>query len=96
MSSKEAFRCTDEPRAKHIIAVRGALAIHDDEFCLEEEPCVILYKGCSSKNIVHVLVHETIHHALLWLEADDEEGTLLFDDRFDNICQEMADAGFKI
>ena len=66
-----------------------ALACHDRDACFysllgENEPCVVIWQRCNARNIVQVLVHESIHHALFWL---DEE--LRDDDRFDRICESL-------
>jgi hypothetical protein len=66
-----------------------ALACHDRDACFHSlsggnEPCVVIWQRCNARNIVQVLVHESIHHALFWL---DEE--LRDDDRFDRICESL-------
>lgn len=84
-------RGLDEFYEKRLVSLRGYLAVHDELLCREEEPCVVICRGCNSKNIVGVLVHESIHHALLWLNDDPFQ-----DDTFDDICDAMSQRGFKL
>ena len=74
-----------------LASLSGCLAAHEEFLCREWEPCVVICKGCNSRNIVSVLVHESIHHALLWL--NDDFGEI---DRFDEICQKMSEHGFGV
>lgn len=71
--------------------MRGYLAFHDEALCREDHPCVVICRGCNSRNIVDLLVHESIHHALLWLKGSPFE-----EDMFDNICDTMSQRGFKL
>jgi len=52
---------------------------------------VVICKGCNSRNIVSVLVHESIHHALLWLNDDFGEC-----DTFDQIYKMIPEPGFRL
>ncbi len=81
----------EEIHERVLASLSGCLAVHEDFLCREEEPCVVMCKGCNSRNIVAVLVHESIHHALQWL--GDE---FLEDDTFDKICDAISECGFKI
>jgi len=74
----------------------GYLAVHEEFLCRQEEPCVVICKGCNSRNIVSVLVHESVHHALLWLNDDLTEDDFAEDDSFDEICQTMSERGFEL
>jgi hypothetical protein len=67
-----------------------SIAMHDRLACFysllgKEEPCVVLWNRCSARNIVRVLVHESIHHALYWLDAELKDN-----DRFDRICSSLG------
>lgn len=67
--------------------IYGGMAFHFKLLCaFMDEPCVVLLEGCNARNIVQVLVHESIHHALFWME-----GYLNEDDQFDNICFSLTD-----
>jgi hypothetical protein len=56
--------------------------MHDTLSCIEGYPCVILWKGSNEENILSLLTHESIHHALRWLGEDD----FIRDDHFDEFC----------
>jgi len=58
---------TEEIHEKILKSLRGCFAAHEEFLCVDDEPCVVICKGCNSGNIVSILVHESIHHALLWL-----------------------------
>jgi hypothetical protein len=65
------------------------VACHDRDACFysllgKDEPCVVIWKGCDARNIVQVLVHESIHHSLFWLDQELKD-----DDRFDRICETL-------
>ena len=68
------------------------MAMHDKLACLfnflkiSEMPCVVLWEGCNARNVASVLVHESIHHALLWLD-----GELNSDDGFDKVCLSLRE-----
>jgi hypothetical protein len=95
MLPPEARLCSDvDMIGRYLISLKGFLAIHDYTFCMDDQPCVILHEVCNSKNIVHILVHESIHHVLLWLNAETIEDILLNDDKFDEICHRVEDRGF--
>lgn len=84
-------RAHEEIHERILASLSGCFAVHEEFLCQEEEPCVVICRGCNSENIIPVLVHESIHHALLWL--GDE---FLEDDTFDKICAVMSERGFKI
>jgi hypothetical protein len=75
----------DEVDERRIQSISDCAAFHDETLCQMEEPCVIICKGTNSLNIISLLVHESIHHSLLWLHDE-----LPADDRFDNICPTLA------
>jgi hypothetical protein len=89
-------RCPTESYGRRIAGLQGYRAIHDMNLCLEDEPCVVMYKGCNSKNIARVLVHESIHHALVWLEADEIDDVFANEDKFDEVVDKMAKRGFSL
>ncbi len=64
----ESWKHTDEEIHEKILkSLRGCFAAHEEFLCMDDEPCLVICKGCNSGNIVSILVHESIHHALLWL-----------------------------
>jgi hypothetical protein len=81
----------DEHVEKQLESLRMYLAVHVEERCLVDEPCVMLCKGCDEQNIVSILVHESIHHALLWM-SDDFLNPL---DPLDSIVPSMNRRGFR-
>lgn len=84
-------RAHEEIHERILGSLAGCLAVHEDFLCWEEEPCVVICRGCNSRNIVSVLVHESIHHALQWLGYE-----FLVDDTFDRICDAVHEPGFRI
>jgi hypothetical protein len=80
---------SEEIHEKILKSLRGCLAAHEDFLCWDDEPCVVICKGCNSRNIVSILVHESIHHALLWLTDDPFE----VEDPLDNIVPYSHDQG---
>ena len=90
---REAWKRADEEIHEKVLkSLSGCLAVHEDFLCWDEEPCVVICKGCSSRNIVSVLVHESIHHALLWLSDNIFEAV----DPLDEIVRVMHKRGFKV
>lgn len=58
----------------------GDYSAHDQVACMREEPCCELYSGTTEDNIINILIHEEVHHALLtialrWRDADAFEDT---------------------
>jgi len=84
------IRAYEEVHERILASLSGCLAAHEEFLCREWEPCVVICKGCNSRNIVSVLVHESIHHALLWLNDDFAE-----DESFDQISEMMSERGFE-
>jgi hypothetical protein len=84
-------RAYEEIHERILASLSGCLAVHEEFLCREEEPCVVICKGCNSRNIVAVLVHESIHHVLLWLNDDFGEC-----DKFDEISKMISERGFRI
>ena len=72
-----------------LMSLRGCLAVHEDFLCWDGEPCVVICKGCNSRNIVPLLVHESIHHALLWMSDCIYEP----EDPLDSIIEYMRKKG---
>ena len=72
-----------------LMSLRGYLAVHEDFLCWDGGPCVVICKGCNSRNIVPLLVHESIHHALLWMSDCIYES----EDPLDNIIEFMRRKG---
>jgi hypothetical protein len=67
------------------------IAQHDSLACLysllgKDMPCVVLWERCNALNIVPVLVHESIHHALFWLDIE-----LRDNDMFDEIYPSLRE-----
>lgn len=77
----------DEVIEKLVESATGCLALHEESLCLMDEPCVIICKGCNSRNLCRTLVHESIHHVLLRLDGD---GFLGEDETFDAACRTIA------
>ncbi len=73
----------DEIYEKMLKSLRGYLAVHESFLCLDELPCVVICKGCNSENIVRILVHESMHHTLLWMSDNIFEP----EDPLDDIAQ---------
>ncbi|MBI3115807.1 MAG: LAGLIDADG family homing endonuclease [Thaumarchaeota archaeon] len=91
------FRCSVESYGRRLATLKGYLAVHDESLCLDQQPCVVLFKRSNARNIVRLLVHESIHHVLLWLQMNDSpDGFVPADDRFDRIVQNMRERGFRI
>ena len=89
MLQRSIGRCGyDEVFEKLIASVSGCYALHEESLCRSDEPCIIICKGCDSRNIVRILVHESIHHALLWLDGDEPPER---DETFDAVCRMIAD-----
>jgi len=74
----EAWKNGDaETRQERLRWVSNAYAAHDGDLCWSDEPCVVICGGCDEENIVRFLVHESVHHALLWINGEGsgvEEG----------------------
>jgi hypothetical protein len=81
----------DEHIEKMLVSERGYLAVHVEELCLQNEPCVMICPGCDEGNIVSILVHESIHHALMWMS--DEPAFPL--DPLDEIARLMRKRGLS-
>jgi LAGLIDADG DNA endonuclease family protein len=80
---------SEEIHEKILKSLRGCLAAHEDFLCWDDEPCVVICKGCNSRNIVSILVHESIHHALLWLADEPFE----VEDPLDDIVPYLHEQG---
>jgi hypothetical protein len=48
-------------------------AVHDNELCWSNEPCVVICGSCDEEKIARNLVHESVHHALLWINGEGSE-----------------------
>ena len=81
----------EEVQEKMLASLSDCIAVHDEFLCRDEDPCVVIVEGCNSRNIVSVLVHESIHHVLLWLEGDFAQI-----DTFDKICKKVSECGFRL
>jgi hypothetical protein len=79
----------DEHYERRLLSLQGYLAIHDGELCQQEDACVMICPGCDEENIVPVLVHESIHHALMWMS----ENILSPKDPLDRIVRVMHRRG---
>jgi hypothetical protein len=91
------FRCGAEPYGRWLATLKGYLAVHDEGLCLDQQPCVVLFKGSNARNIVRLLVHESIHHVLFWLQMDESPDWFAHtDDKFDNIVQKLRERGFRV
>ena len=88
---KAARRADEEVHERILTSLFGCLAVHEEFLCRDEDPCVVSCKGCNSRTIVSVLVHESIHHALLWLNDDFGEC-----DTFDQIYKMIPEPGFRL
>ena len=80
---------SEEIHEKILKSLGGCLAAHEDFLCWDDEPCVVICKGCNSSNIVSILVHESIHHALLWLGDEPFE----LEDPLDDIVPYLHEKG---
>jgi hypothetical protein len=80
---------SEEIHEKILKSLRGCLAAHEDFLCWDDQPCVVICTGCNSGNIVSILVHESIHHALLWLANEPSE----IEDPLDDIVPRLHEQG---
>ena len=78
----------EEQDERRLVSLRGYLAVHVDELCLLDEPCVMICPGCDETNIVSIILHESIHHALL--RIGDE-----LTDPLDDIVEFMRRRGIR-
>ncbi len=81
----------DEHYERRLMSMRGFLAVHVEELCLRDEPCVMLCRGSSERNITSILVHESIHHALLGM-SDGPADPL---DTLDDVVPSMHEEGVR-
>lgn len=63
-----------EHRDELLTEFSDSLAAHNSFLCWSREPCVILCPGSNAENIVRLLVHESVHHVLLWINGEGSEG----------------------
>jgi hypothetical protein len=79
----------EEHYERRLVSLRGFLATHEDLLCLSYESCVMLCPGCDETNIIAILVHESIHHALIWTSKNVLEPQ----DSLDELVQVMHHKG---
>jgi hypothetical protein len=61
--------------------VEVTLATHDPISCFLGQPCLWLHRHANQRNILRVLAHEELHHALNRVTGDDAESKAV-DDRW--------------
>jgi len=54
-----------------VMVPHDGIACHAELACLENEPCISLHDGVNEENVISVVIHETLHHVLFNLGADN-------------------------